>query len=226
MKRAVVVAFALVAACNRDHSVTILFGATEDKASTGLVCPSASNALIGQGVVPGAGLLEFGLVIDVIDFHGTFPTCFPDDLITTCAPANACTRRNRTCIDANVTFSGQENIVLAAQHQLASSQPPIEFGATNTPVLVRLTAFLPAAGRSMTPCHDVGLDDPTTALGMSLVGNPMIDLVGCAYSCPVVLDDVNTLAVGISTPTSLTSQASCQIAIGDCAGFPENVQSN
>ncbi|HTR56523.1 MAG TPA: hypothetical protein VMJ10_37875 [Kofleriaceae bacterium] len=213
------VLLAVAAACNRDHSVAIFFGATEDRASTGLVCPSESDSLLGQGQSPGQ--LQFGLVIDVVDFKGAFPTCFPDDLIATCSGSGTCQRRNRTCIDANVTYAGSANPVLAAQHELASL-PPIDFGATDTPVLVRLTAFVPAAGRSMTPCEDFGLGDPT----VSLVGNAAIKLVGCAYSCPVFLDDVNTLATGLATSTQLTTQAACQTAIAQCAGFPENVESN
>jgi len=221
--RVIAAGLVLVVACQRDHAVTIWFGASEDKASTGLVCPTPGDALIVQGVA--GNTLEFGLVIDVIDFHGTFPTCFPDDLVTTCQATGACTRRNRTCIDANVSFKLTDNIVLDAQRELAAA-PPIDFGATNTPVLVRLTAFLPASGRSTTPCHAVGLDDPTTASNVSLVNNAAIDLVGCAYSCPVVLDDVTTLATGISTPTALTTQAACKTAIEECAGFPENALSN
>lgn len=226
MRRAAIalgLGIALAPACEEHRHVNLLFGPDEQTLSRGYKC------LEEDGVLPMArrgfsanGTLEFQLVIDFIDMGGV-PSCRGEEILTWCQdPDHACeplVLPERYC--KTVTLAGFTLGNLRDQLNEASLVPRIydqirtEDGgliiadAPDVPVLVRAVATTQPCSELTTPIngHYPPFDTDNSV--------PMdAKLIGCAFSCPVLLDQVDgDVELGFDS-----LEPRCEPAVQVCAG--------
>ncbi len=197
-----------LAACSKTNDVTLLLGPTEDRISRGFLCKDAAGNFLMQDVLA-AGQLRFNLVVDVVSLAGHFPGCRGEELVELCSdPANCNGTVRRQCIDGiAVPFPMPFNLntdipKLATAFKAAIHNRLALDNLSDDPVIVRVVA-------TKQPCSDID----ATAIDENLA-------VGCAYSCPVQLDQVaGSISVSIDTLDDF-----CEPQVRACAAFPRRAR--
>jgi hypothetical protein len=197
------------AGCERDHEVTIQLGPSDDTLTAGFNCvQDADNMkLLAARALQPDNSLRFAVVVDVISLGGQLPGCRGEELFAAC-PAGTCTivpraDGTRYCEDitvsaADVAAAMNGNLVPMLNSIRTQLQAqPVTLDAPDEPVLLRSVA--------------------TTESCAAIPAEFDLDrLVGCAYSCPVQLDEVDG-------PVALSLDAltrACEREVKFCAAFP------
>lgn len=202
-------ALVLVAACQEAHTVTLQLGPTDDTLTAGFACvqdADPTRLLASRAAQPGGGL-QFSIVVDVVTLGGELPGCRGEELFTACADGGCeIVPRDdgtRFCRDVTVPASAVvaamnedlEPLLASIRTQLQAE--PVTLDAPDEPVLLRAVA-------TTEPCSALASDFD------------LLELVGCAYSCPAQLDEVDgPIALSLDT---LTRQ--CEREVKACAVFP------
>jgi hypothetical protein len=211
--RHVLLACVVLAGCERQRDLQLLFGPTANDLTTGFQCRDSNGVrLIRRAVVPGTGKARFQLVIDLLTVGDRLPGCRGEDLVATCSVTGVCALQppslERYCQPLEVSESalGSEIEIL---RQLAAQLHDTPAGrviddAPDRPVLVR-------AVLTTEPCDRVRRVESGSYQRL----DPAVAL-GCAYSCPFVPDTIEgaiTLALD-----ALDDQ--CEANMRVCASFP------
>ena len=203
---------AALAACSKSNEVELLLGPTDTTFSEGFLCRSRATNLPLLARAVEDNQLVFQLVIDVVDLQGKFPSCRGEELLAACR-ASPCpiavsaspTRRYCERIAVPISMDGAE-LRRTIGEQLAS-RGKILADAPARPVMIR-------AVTTQQPCDEVALvkpEDPTQYVDL----DPDRAL-GCAYSCPVQLDEISgSLSVSLDVLTPF-----CEDTVRACAAFP------
>lgn len=202
-------ALGCVVACQDAHTVTLQLGPTDDTLTAGFACVQDADPtalLAGRAAQPDGGL-RFSVVVDVITLGGELPGCRGEELFAACrdggceiVPREDGTRFCRDItVPASVVTAAMnddlEPLLASLRSQLQAE--PVTLDAPDVPVLLRAVA-------TTEPCSAVA-----TAFDLQ-------ELVGCAYSCPAQLDEVDgPIALSLDT---LTRQ--CEREVKACAAFP------
>jgi hypothetical protein len=204
MKR-LLLCIALVAC--QQHDVGVLLGPDSETLTIGFRCYRGvypSTELMFQNAVD-VDTLRFALVVDLITIEHGFPGCRGEELITACADPGTCVLQtaDRYCVDlaiptAEVPTDDEGAMLRRLASELREQAPVIASDTPDTPVLVRAVAT--------TDSCDVALSKPFVTA----------NVLGCAYSCPVLLDEVDGT---ISLSLDVLNQY-CETAVGLCAAFP------
>ena len=197
----------VLAACQTGHEVKLLLGPDEDTISTGFVCiDDTGTEIVRRASIGGSPpVFQFAVVVDIITLGDRGLGCRGEELLTACADG-ACELRERACRVVSVELGAPGELLADVQAQLAGFS--VVKNAPDGQVIVRIAAYdLPNPLSPM--AHDCPgfLLDPATNLEPNVVG--------CAYSCPVELDNVDTVSVSLDT---LSRQ--CEPAVKLCARFP------
>lgn len=168
----------LLAGCAPTRTVELTFG-ENGEGLDGFMCKDSSDALLLDRLPPGgAG----SLVFDFIELQGV-PGCRTGQLIEWCKTRNCIPRpETRTCVP--ITFAqplADTRAALRAQLRTAMSEVRGHQASEDAPddfVLVRVVGTTEGCDAVMGRATSVPLDPA--------------QLLGCAYSCPVLLDRVET----------------------------------
>jgi hypothetical protein len=206
----------VLAACQQAHVVTLQLGPSEDTLSVGFVCredplpgmPSMMTPLLaGRGIQPD-GSLKFSMIVDVITLGGVLPGCRGEELFSGCQDSGDCeivprADGTRFCVEVEVS----RQALTAAMGNTPDLAPmleeirarlddePVTLDAPDEPVMIRAVATTEA-------CVPDTFD--------------FEQLIGCAYSCPAQLDEVDG-------PIALSLDAindRCEFEVKACASFP------
>jgi hypothetical protein len=200
-----------ITACERTHELKVLLGPDPVTPSQGFLCKQTAspNDYLIEKAVAGDGTIQFNMVVDVITLGGKLPGCRGEEIVTACK-AGACkltAQSARYCVPIKFPTSLASDANRAQLMQSITQQLETQAIATNAPdgpVLIRAVATTQACDAVTTPQDGVY---------PSLDGSAA---VGCAYSCPAILDDVDG-PISLSMDT-LTDQ--CEPTVRACAGFP------
>jgi hypothetical protein len=177
---------AVLAACEERRSITLLLGPNDHTLTTGFSCrDDAGTPLIAQ--TQRGTAFTFQLVFDTFDLGTTFPGCRGEELFAACAE-HACGRIGRYCTTVSITLAdiGKPPAILTALHQQIG-HPHIIADAPGAPIVVRAVATQQSCAELLPASGAYPALDPDLA-------------VGCAYSCPVVLDDLRgSLGMALDT---------------------------
>lgn len=198
----------VLAACSKTNDVTLLLGPDEDRISRGFVCranAAPNDFLMASALVPGTRMLRFALVVDVLelDADGVFPGCRGEELLSLCRERNCRKSMTRHCepnIEVELPIgldpdNGADVKLLADRFRDALGQKTLLRDLPSAPVIIRVVAV------ETCPATDGDLRDVA---------------LGCAYSCPVQLDQVSgSIAISIDA-----LDERCESAVRACASFP------
>ena len=199
-------------ACQREHEVTVLLGPNATTPSQGFLCKqdgAPTMYLLQTPATFDGAMVHFNLVVDIVSFGGRLPGCRGEEILEACrsSPCKLALPAGATRYCQPVSFpislaSDRAKLMESITKQLEARS--IIDDAPNEPVLIRAVA-------TSQPCS--AITTPTNSTYPVLDGSLA---VGCAYSCPAVLDDV-------SGPISLSLDAlndQCESTVRVCAGFP------
>lgn len=202
----------VLAACTKTNDVTLLLGPDEDRLSRGFACRAVAapnDFLMASALVPGTRTIELALVVDVLelDASGVFPGCRGEELLSLCRNRDCKKSVRRQCVEGvRVEFPPGFDPNNAAHvkglvdtfHTALGSKPLLK-DLPDSPVIIRVVAMktCPANWEAAQPLE-------------------ADDALGCAYSCPVQLDQVSG-SVAISLDTF---DDNCEPAVRSCAAFP------
>ena len=195
--------------CQQAHVVALQLGPSEDTLTAGFGCLQDSDPtklLAGRALQPN-GTLEFAVVVDVIALGGAFPGCRGEELFAACnageceiVPREDGTRYCRDIVvDAAAVAAAMDDDLGPMLDIIRAKlrEEPVTLDAPDQPVVLRAVATVES-------CAAV---PATFAPG---------ELIGCAYSCPVQLDEVDgPIALSLDT---LSRQ--CEREVKFCAAFP------
>lgn len=190
-----------LAACEDHHTVTLQFGPNDHTLTSGFSCRDDAGEPLIQRARRGAGF-TFQIVIDTLDLGATYPGCRGEELIAACA-GGGCRRFARYCSSVTIAaadITSPADILGALHAQLG--HPELLAAGPKSPIVVRAVA-------TQQPCSE--LEPPDGSL-------PRLDpalAVGCAYSCPVVLDDFRG-SLGLALDTL---DDRCGALVAACARF-------
>jgi len=198
-------------ACTPRHDVELQFGPDAESLTIGFRCyrDSPPDELMFQRAVA-LGLVRFAVVIDVITIDGPFPGCRGEDLVKACRDTGNCkvyTDKGRYCVDISVPLGdvplGDPGATLEwLNNSLRERAPIIADDPPDGPVVVRAIA-------TQETCTEI----------MSSPSFPLLSIdaaLGCAYSCPTRLDDIDVpLVLSLDTLTD-----HCEQMVRQCAAFP------
>lgn len=214
-------ALAALASCEVDHHVRLLLGPNEDTISSGFTChdPDApANLLVERAYDPATGTFAGTLVVDVVDLGGVFPSCLAEDIEASCGSASCqllvADAPTRFCDDTlRVPISDLADAPRELEAYLDAHYPTVIADAPHRPVILRVVITQQA-------CADIQVQ----TAGAWAPLDPA-SVLGCAYSCPLSLDDANgTISVGLDTTLAGSSATACQEAVDVCAEFPAKPQ--
>ncbi len=198
-----------LAACQQAHVVTIQLGPSGETLTAGFACVQDADPmklLAGRAIQPDGGL-RFSIIVDVVTLGGQLPGCRGEELFAACGDG-ACEivprdDGTRYCRDIEVD---QAAVIAAINNDLVPlldsirtqlREEPVTLDAPDEPVLIRAVATTES-------CDALAPEFDATRL------------VGCAYSCPAQLDEVDgPIALSLDT---LTRQ--CEREVRACAVFP------
>lgn len=150
----------------------------------------SSSLLIERAI--SAGRLELSLIVDFIDLEGELPSCRGEQLAAWCVSHGGCEVLPlpggvRYCqrIELDVAGMSSQQILGAAHAELAG-RTVIE-DAPDVPVLVRAVATTQTC------------DEVAAAIDGAFPDFAPDAVVGCAYSCPVLLDAADRVTLAIDT---------------------------
>ncbi len=202
MMRALAAWFALLVGCSPSHDVRVLFGPDEDTLTIGFRCvDSGGTPLFARAI----DARHVAIVIDLLTVDdGSFPGCRGEELLLACSNGRCKRDANRYCVDLDfdailVDLDNADSLLALLSEVLHRDAPVISSDAPDVPTIVRAVA-------TTQTCDAIG----------SGVLDPA-DAVGCAYSCPTLLDEVNgTISLSLD---SLTTR--CESLVRTCAAFPD-----
>jgi hypothetical protein len=208
--------FVALPGCQDEHRVKLELGGG-GSISQGFLCRtdtalpglSAGDFLFERGHDLITGDVRFSLVVEVTSLGDVLPGCLPEEILGVCRADGACPRAARFCAPLSVAgprgkrlamMTEPEAMAFVAQLGAAlEALPPIFRDAPDGPVVVRAVA-------STDSCDQLAEVDRFEVDG----------LMGCAYSCPVVLDELDgALRLGFAT-----SEAFCAPEVRGCAAYP------
>ena len=202
-----VLALVILAACSKTNDVRLLLGPDDEHLSRGFLCrtTAAPNEFLMQKAFTGR-FLHVALVVDVLelDAAGIFPGCRGEELLALCRERNCKKSVRRKCVDNvevefPVMFDANNPVhvqTVIDRFHTALENTSLLKDLSDSPVIIRVVAM------ESCPTGDI---DPNLALG-------------CAYSCPVQLDQVSgSIAIGLDT-----LDEKCEPAVRLCAAFPGN----
>lgn len=201
MKIGILVLAISLAACEQHRTVTLLLGPDDKTLTAGFTCKDDNGDLLLDATRVGNSFV-FSLVFDTIDLGGSQPGCRGEELVDAC-DTKMCSRVHRFCKQVTVPTMDPTTILAQLHGQLG--HPDILPDAPDDPVVVRAVA-------TRQSCAEVLPPDGTF---------PKLDAdqaVGCAYSCPVILNDLNG-SLGLALDT-LDDQ--CAAEVHACAGLGKN----
>lgn len=198
-----------LAACQTAHVVTLQLGPNDDTLTAGFTCfqDAAMNKLLAARAIQADGALRFAIVVDVVSLGGQLPGCRGEELVAAC-PSGTCTivpraDGTRYCRDITVDAAAVASAIAMDLGPMLTSirtqlrAEAVTVDAPNEPVVIR------AVGTTES-CLNV----PTTF--------DSTRLIGCAYSCPVQLDQVDgPISLSLDTLTR-----ACEREVRLCSLFP------
>jgi hypothetical protein len=211
MKRALL---PLLACCTVEHHVTLQLGPTSTSITSGFNCTNGSGTSLFANAITD-GQLSFRLVVDLIDVGDHTPDCLAEDVEASCTDGSCHVSRadapTRFCGEVNIAVAGNDNLPAAVGAYLAAHFADAIDGVPDHPVIVR--AFATTA-----QCSEVQVaDGPDWAT----VTDAPDTVLGCAFSCPINLDEVNGIVeLGANLDLHGDTPAQCQAFIDACATFP------
>lgn len=161
-------------ACEQNRTVTLLLGPDDKTLTAGFTCKDDSGTLLLNATKVGTSY-QFQLVFDTIDLGGSQPGCRGEELVATCAK-HTCSRISRYCKQVSVPTTDAAAILDQLHKELGHAS--ILTDAPDDPVVVRAVATQESCDNLMPP------DGTLPKLDAAKV-------VGCAYSCPVILNDLH-----------------------------------
>ena len=206
----------LIVGCAREHEVRLLLGPDEQAITIGFRCRQAADPtkfLFARAVQNGE--VRFNLVVDIVGFGGRYPGCRGEELVAACPDRTSCRvlqrpGRNRFCMrDLHFSATNIQSPEMIRQTLIDQLRGSVVVGdAPDTPVLIRAVATTEDCTAIEAPEGDTYPD-----LDENLA-------VGCAYSCPVVLDDVqDSISLSLDVLDDL-----CEQTVRVCAAFPAVAQ--
>lgn len=195
----------VVASCTESRRVGVTFGA-EGEGLDGFMCrDKAGSELLDRLVDPSGAVRPANLVVDLIRLGGV-PGCRSGQLVKWCA-VHECSAiaSSRSCVTVNLPadVSTLERPDLRARildSLRAVSGHSIVEDAPGEFLLLRIIGTAQSCDEMMTSADEIPLFDPE-------------QLVGCAYSCPVLIDEVEQdVYLGFETLT-----AQCEQGVRLCA---------
>jgi hypothetical protein len=203
-------------ACTYDHHVELWLGSSATSISAGYECSKPGGGLLFSDAVlkeaDGEHLI-FAVVVDLIELgDGLEPMCLAEDIEGTCS-ANPCSNVQRECVsvdfllDSDVTTTAET--AMAIESWLDSNASQLLTNVTTKPVMVRVVAARATNGGAGSACA-----------GIPATGFAGDEILGCAYSCVLQLQDVSTVQIGLDVQGELTDPTLCAEAIDECASFP------
>jgi hypothetical protein len=161
-----------LAACSPVHDVQILFGPNEESLTIGFRCYRDDTNELMVNRVRQTGQLSVVIELFVVQGQG-FPGCRGEELLATCGDG-ACVRTTRFCGDvtaASIDFTDPAR-ALANLHAQLRAVGYVTQDAPDEPTIIRVVGM----AQSCAEIGDLPLD--------------VDEAVGCAYSCPTLLDEV------------------------------------
>lgn len=218
----------VIACCAIQHHVRLLLGPNEDTASAGFLCKDPldeSQYLFARAYAQGH--LTFQLVVDLVDLGGDFPSCLAEDIRAQCHDETGpCTLAKsvapqRFCTTVDAAFDTAQNPAKTLMAYLHDTYPSLIADTTDRPVIVRAVATTQPCSELMqtsavNPNAWVVLDSdsPSSPTAQHVV-------LGCAYSCPVLLDQVgDQISLGLDLGLGSIDTQQCISTIDACARFP------
>lgn len=206
------------AGCQTEHKVQLqLAGA--NGISQGFLCRtetalpglSAGDFLFERGHDRATGEVRFSMVVEVTSLGDVLPGCLPEEILGVCREASDCPSAARFCAPLSATGPRGKRLAEMTEAESAAfvsslgaslrALPPLFEDAPDGPVVVRAIA-------SAESCEAL------TASGRFAPDG----LLGCAYSCPVVLDTLDgALRLGFAT-----SEPFCLPEVRGCAAYPSS----
>jgi hypothetical protein len=190
-----------LAACEEHRIVTLQFGPNDHTLSSGFSCRDDAGEPLILRARRGTGF-TFQIVIDSLDLGTTYPGYRGEELIAACA-GGGCRRFARYCSSVAIAaadITSPTAILGALRAQLG--HPELIGTGPSSPIVVRAVA-------TQQPCSELEPPDG------SLPGLDPALAIGCAYSCPVVLDNFRG-SLGLALDT-LDERCASQVA--GCARF-------
>lgn len=206
-----------LAACQVEHKVKLELAGDAGSISHGFLCRTetslpdliAGDFLFERGHDPATGEVSFSMIVEVTSLGDVLPGCLPEEILGVCRSAADCPSAARVC--APLTVAGPRGKRLAMMNEAEAAAfvsqlgaalkalPPLLHDAPDGPVVVRAVA-------STDSCEQ-----------LAATGRLDVDsLMGCAYSCPVILDDLDgSLRLGFAT-----SEDFCASEVRGCAAYP------
>lgn len=195
----------MLGGCQREHVLTVLLGPDPRTPSMGFLCRQDGNPtklLVERPDVLVGSMVTTSFVVDIVSLGGRLPGCRGEEIIAACTTGDCeLTGSSETRYCQQVTFPASLARDRDALMQTITEQlhrAPIVSDAPNGPVMIRAVSTSQTCDELLTQAID-----PAKA-------------VGCAYSCPAVLDDIDG-------PISLsldTLNAQCEQQVRACAAFP------
>ncbi|MBK7533862.1 MAG: hypothetical protein IPI49_00535 [Myxococcales bacterium] len=208
-----------LSACQTEHTVKLQLGGDAGSISQGFLCRTetalpdlaAGDLLFERGHQLATGEVSFSLVVDVVSLGKVLPGCLPEEILSVCRAGDRCPISARACTPMTVAGPrGKRLVAMSEVERLAfvssfaaelRALPPLFRDAPDGPVVVRAVV-------STQPCEQL-TDAPRSPFATD-------GLMGCAYSCPVVLDELDAaLRLGFAT-----SEDTCAPEVKACAEYP------
>lgn len=203
--RILTVTLALMLGCVEVRNVSVTFG-EQGEGLDGFMCKDTSNQYLLQRLSQSGATVPTSLVVDFVRLGGV-PGCRTGQLVEWCRTHDCGpipTTRSCVTVDFPADVAGMERAQVRAKLReriAAMSGTPIFADAPDEFVMVRVVA-------SAQPCEQL-----LPQQGAPLPPFDANQLVGCAYSCPVLLDRVEQdVYVGFDTLV-----AQCEQGVRTCA---------
>ena len=205
MTRYLIILSAVFGACTERHQVELALGPADPGLSVGFRCLQDGTDMLMIARSLKAGNLVFSLVVDVIDLHGKVPGCRGEELLTSCE-GGGCSipvayNPVRFCRELVIPFINVDTVRAALLEALQGAE--IVHDAPDAAVLLR-------AVTTRQPCSEI-----TGANAGEYVDLDVDLALGCAYSCPLQLDQTDgTVSLSLDT---LSDRCESQVRL--CAGL-------
>lgn len=209
-------------ACQVEHRVKLELAGAADSITQGFLCRTETalpslvpgDFLFERGHDLATGAVRFSLVVEVTSLGDVLPGCLPEEILGVCRQADSCPSAARFC--APIEAAGPRGKRLAMMNEAEA---------------IAFIAQLGAALRALPPLFRDAPDGPVVVRAVAATGScaelaargrfEVDSLMGCAYSCPVVLDDLDgALRLGFAT-----SEPFCAPEVRGCAAYPVSASS-
>jgi len=201
MRPAAALAALALAACEDHRTITLLLGPDDHTLTAGFACRAETGELLVERSHRDADY-TFQLVIDTVELGATFPGCRGEEVLAACAD-QPCDLIGRYCTTVTIpeTDIADPASILAALHAQIG-HPSLITDAPDQPIVVRAVTTLQSCAELTPGDGSLPRLDPDQA-------------VGCAYSCPVILDDLRG-SLGLALDTL---DDHCAPQVRQCARF-------